>query len=143
MINSSTTTGVSVWCFAVLLGCVLTVGCSQSVADYSSTPLSGSVKVKGTPIPQGEIYITPRAAAQGRGVNAPIVDGKYSFEQAPLGEVLVSFHAMRDTGRTYYSEQAGKEMSELESLIPVRYELGMPLMITDGMGTHDFDLEGQ
>jgi hypothetical protein len=141
MINSSTTLDVSVRCFAALLACALTVGCSRPAADYSSTPLSGSVKVKGTPIPHGEIYIAPRGAGQGRGVNAPIVDGKYSFEKAPLGEVLVSFHAMRDTGRTYYSEQAGKEMPELESLIPVRYELGVPLTITDGMGTHDFDLK--
>jgi hypothetical protein len=122
---------------------VMICGCGKSEKEYPSTPLEGTVSVDGALIAQGTISISPTQSDQGKGTQAPIVDGKYSFEKAPLGKVIVSFEATQETGRTYFSEQAGKELPEIHSLIPSRYELGVPLTITAGMAAQHFALENR
>lgn len=122
------------------LMCLLMAGCG-SETSYPSTPLTGTIQVDGQPIGEGLFQIVPTKADQGRGVQAEIKEGRYVVEKAPLGPVVIILTARRKTGRMTHSSYSNASVPEMESLIPGRYASGIPLTVTDGMGTQDFRLE--
>jgi hypothetical protein len=110
-------------------------------ASIPSTPLAGTIQIDGEPIAEGLLQIIPTKAEQGTGVTAEIKDGKYSVEKAPLGPVIVMLTASRKTDRMTRASYSDELVPEVESLIPGRYASGIPLNITAGIGTQDFNLE--
>ncbi len=99
------------------------------------------MSVDGQPITTGTIEIVPRRSGQGKGVSAPIVDGKYTLEKAPLGPVIAMLVAERETGRMVKSPYGEQMSREMQSLIPSRYASGIPLEIVADKATQDFKLE--
>jgi hypothetical protein len=116
------------------------LGCS-SKSSYRSTPLTGTIKVDGEPIPEGLLQIIPTKGDQGSGVNTEIKDGKYALERAPLGPVIVMLTANRKTNRMTRASYSDELVPEIESLIPSQYTSGIPLDISEGIGTQDFNLQ--
>lgn len=87
--------GLGIW-----IGLLLVVGGGCRQASFPSAALEGSVTVDGTAIDQGTISFTPLDSGAGTTVIAEVQGGRYRAEQVPLGNVLVGFQAMRETGET-------------------------------------------
>ncbi len=127
---------VSRLCVLMALFWVVGGGCQPS--GYPSAALEGSVTVDGTAIDQGTISFTPLDSGAGTSVIAEIRGGRYRAEQVPLGNVLVGFQAMRETGETFM--EFGVEVPQTESLIPDKYATGIEIRVESEGGEQDFEL---
>ncbi len=116
---------------------VTVVGCGEQQDSYPSARVTGRVTVDGEAIAEGSINFYPKRSGQGPTVAADIVDGVYTAEQVPLGDVLVQFMATRETGRMIPG--SGTDVPEVLSIIPTKYQSGVELSIT-GDSEHDFEL---
>lgn len=126
---------------AALCSFVLLTGCDGGRTIYPSAKLEGAVSVAGEPVTDGLIMFMPQQQGRGSGVKAAIKDGCYSADNVPLGNVLVTFNAMQETGRMVESPSSpGKLMPERIDLIPEKYRSGMAVEVKAGDNKRDFEL---
>lgn len=93
--------------FAVSL---LIIGCGGDKGGKPKTGanVSGTVTYKGKPLPMGRVHMITDGGEQQSG---PIVDGKYTVEEAPLGTVKV-------TVLTQFLKDEYRENSEIVKMDP-------------------------
>jgi hypothetical protein len=125
-------------CAAVLI-CLTLAGCGHEGAT-GGAKLTGQVSLDGAPLAKGSVLFMPQAKG-GESVQpatAEIVDGKYACPGVPLGKVLVTFVSTRETGKmiTDYSEP----YAEVVSVIPPKYQSGLPLDVAGDKSGVDFVL---
>jgi hypothetical protein len=126
---------------AALCGLLLSAGCGGGKVDYPAAKLEGAVTVAGKPLADGLIMFMPQERGRGSGVRAPIKNGRYSADKVPLGEVLVTFNALQETGRKVESViSPGKPLPEQVDLIPEQYRSGIALEVTGDKANQDFSL---
>jgi hypothetical protein len=113
----------------------LTSGCSS---NYAGVNLTGQITVDGAPIEDGFISITPSEGNRGIGVRVPITNGSYKAKHVPIGKAMVSFTAVKKTGKKIIV--MGVESDEQISVIPDKYKEGMETEITADQQTLDFEL---
>jgi len=122
-------------CSALLVMSV--TGCG---VGYKNTDLTGQVSVDGVPIDDGFLSMTPAEGSNGNGVRVPIRNGKYNARAVPVGQVRVSFTAVKKTGKKTKG-MMGEEIDEQISLIPEAYNAGMTVNVTLGLKNLDFPLK--
>lgn len=137
------TTSASAWKKSLVLATltVAAVGCGQKTPDYPSARLEGTVKIDGKPLAEGLIMLLPVDTGCGSGVKATIKDGQYAIAKAPRGNVLVTFGAMRATGRMVTSPLSSKPLPEQINLIPAQYRSGIAIQVQGDKNDQDFDLK--
>jgi hypothetical protein len=125
--------------------CSMAVGLSVLLAyggcggrGAATARLEGTITVNGQPVTKGIVSFAPLKPDHGRGSTATIVDGRYSVRDAPTGKVRVSFHAVKDTGRTV--TQFGKPYPEVIDIIPDKYRAGLEIEVGGDMTNQDFNL---
>lgn len=119
--------------------CLALTGCGHEGAS-GGAKLTGQVLLDGAPLASGSVQFMPQAKG-GESVqpaSAEIVNGQYECAHVPLGKVLVTFVSTRETGRmiTDYSEP----YPEVVSVIPPRYQAGLPLEVAGDKSGVDFPL---
>ncbi|MDR0609339.1 MAG: YgdI/YgdR family lipoprotein [Planctomycetaceae bacterium] len=119
----------------VLLSVFFTTGCGS---NYVGVNLTGKITVDGTPIEDGFISITPSEGNRGVGVRVPISNGNYAAKNVPAGKAMVSFTAVKKTGKKV--TVMGVESDEQVSVIPDKYKEGMETEIATDQQTLDFEL---
>jgi hypothetical protein len=123
---------------AVVAWQLLTIaGCSGS--SYPATDLKGSVSVAGTTATQGGITFTPLAANRGKGVFAPIVNGRYEAKHVAVGATHVTFRLTKETGRTI--EIYGRTAPEVVNIVPPKYAGGVPIEVRAEDVEKNFELD--
>jgi hypothetical protein len=111
--------------------------------DYPAARLAGSVRIAGQPIAEGRIHFMPNPGTPGLPVTAEVSAGKYIAEDVPLGSVVVTFSAVKETGKQVREQvrEAGRDpYPEYVSIIPEKYVQGVPLNVTGDNDAQDFDL---
>lgn len=126
------------------MAALLTAGCSQD-DGMNRKPLSGTVTVDGTPIPNGSISFEPLSSG-GLGSGAMIQSGKYSIEQKdglPPGKYRVRITG--NDGKQFASSPGtlpGDEdmPAETKELVPAEWNASSDkdIEVTDG-GPNQFD----
>jgi hypothetical protein len=120
---------------AVLFSALLTAGCGS---NYVGVNLTGKIMVDGTPIEDGFISITPLEGNRGVGIRVPISNGNYKAKNVPVGKAMVSFTAVKKTGKKV--TVMGVESDEQVSVIPDKYKEGLETEIVADQQTLDFEL---
>ncbi len=135
--------GIRAFAVVTLLGGILLLGsgCGGGPA-YPATDLEGAVSVSGKPIEKGAITFTPKDMSKGQPVGSPIIDGKYSAKAVPLGQVVVTFNAMRDTGKTIPAS-GSTPVPLLENMVPKKYRQGTEINVVQGQKEQNFDLQSK
>jgi hypothetical protein len=128
-----------VWIAVFLVAGVVTSGCNR--LSYTTTDVSGTITISGAPASEGGVTFTPLAAHRGKGVFAPLVNGRYEAKQVAVGPTRVTFRLTKETGRTV--EVYGKQAPELESIVPPKYVQGLEVEISPRETTRDFELDGK
>jgi hypothetical protein len=126
-------------CGASALGSISLAGCRPSEPVYPSAKLEGDVRIGAEPIKSGRVHFTPSSGAAGVPVTADIVDGRYVAEKVPLGNVVVTFTAVKDTGKLI-REGDRQPYPELVNIIPGKYLQGIPLDVTADNSAQNFEL---
>ena len=124
--------------FGAALHVVAAVGC---VGKHPTTDLEGMVTVDGQAAAKGGLTFTPLAANQGKGVFAPIANGRYQAKGVALGKTRVSFLLTKETGRM--QNVYGRDVPELVNVLPPKYDAGMGIEIEPGQMSRDFELRSQ
>ncbi|MDR2643710.1 MAG: hypothetical protein LBC74_13055 [Planctomycetaceae bacterium] len=122
----------------VLLFVVLLLSGCLSGSSYQTTDLDGVVTIDGVPVNDGMLSFAPTSGAGGRGVRTNIVAGKYTAKKVPVGEVDVTFTAVKKTGKKF--QAMGVEVDEQISIVPEKYKEGIKIEIITGQKKHDFIL---
>lgn len=117
---------------------ILIAGCGEAGVDGAT--VDGAVTIDGTPIADGSLEFIPQQEGSGPAAGAQIVDGRYTADQVPLGQVRVIIRATKKTGRmvTDYSEPYEEEVS----IVPSRYAAGEVIEVSGNM-SRDFALTSQ
>ena len=63
------------------------LGCSEPSVDSNRTTVAGAVTFDGKPLPAGKVLF--ESSEKGIATTAPIKDGSYSTDRAPIGKVAV------------------------------------------------------
>jgi hypothetical protein len=130
---------------AVLIALSLMVGCNAGKATGPVAHWQGKVTINGEPIPsdaRGRIMFVPSSTGSNRNAKPAIVEivnSRYDAPDVPIGPLTVTFDIMRLTGREIPRE-GGPPIQESESLVPEEHRNGVPVNVTEGAETHDFDL---
>jgi hypothetical protein len=103
----------------------------------------GTVTVDGQPLPgdaTGSITFRPIGSGTARAVTVPIENGSYDSPQTPKGTVRAIFGITRPTGEARFDERAGREIAELESIVPEKSAQGVDIEVTGNNADGNFDL---
>jgi hypothetical protein len=115
------------------------VACAPAAPEYPAARLAGNVRIGGEPITAGRVHFMPTAGTAGVPVTAEISAGQYVAEGVPLGSNVVTFSAVKETGKAV--QEPGREpYPEFASIIPAKYSQGIPLHVAGDNETQDFDL---
>ncbi|MBN2294153.1 MAG: hypothetical protein JXM70_17130 [Pirellulales bacterium] len=133
------TANASILVIAIATVSLLAVcGCDAPSSQHATINLTGTVKVNGAAVEQGRIRFNPTKPDQAEAAEGPISDGHYKVDNAPVGNVLVTFVGLKKTGRTV--EMFGKKAEETVNIIPTKYSRGLSVTI-NGDGNRNFDLK--
>ena len=138
--------------FVVLCALVSAIGCSKS-DGLPRKAISGTVKLDGQPLANGNIQFIPTAAdASGMAITASgmIANGSYAIaqEQGPLPGTYKVF-ITADSGQLADEEAdpgAAPKAQTNKDLVPAKYNSNTELEIivtADGSTTFDFDLSSK
>ena len=127
---------------AALAGCSGDTGPTDAVARV---PVSGSVTMDGTPLPQGTIQFVPAKGSSAVTVVTEITDGKYAFDRTSgpsPGKYLVSV-STRVAPKLKEGEAPGGTPKLPPETIPAQYNAKTKLEaeIKEGASTQDFALK--
>lgn len=111
-------------------------GCSSG-QRYQTTNLEGVVTIDGEAVNDGMMSFS-HTAGGGTGVRANVVAGKYTAKKVPVGNVNVTFTAVKKTGKKV--QAMGLEVDEQVSIIPPQYKEGITIEVVSGQKTHNFIL---
>lgn len=117
----------------------LVTGCGGGL---ETTSVSGTVTIKGEPIPadaEATITFATKEGDEELSTTVPITGGKYESPETPQGSVLVTF-AIFELGPPQVSDRTGQEYREQISLVPADKAGGQTVDITEATGNLDFDL---
>ena len=130
-------------------GLLLQTGCGESVSSHPTVKLAGQVSVAGQPIDEGRISFFPVTKSAKEGVNAadgggqadscPIAAGGYQVARVPKGKVLVTFSAIRETGKIVHEHD--HDFPERVSIIPPKCQAGIEIQMDADNAALDFDLK--
>lgn len=124
------------------LCCILVAvtGC-DSGRRPGTARLEGSITIDGQPPPAGAIgSISFRPTGKGQPTSAQIVNGKYKCDDVPVGDVVVFFQLVQETGRMV--SEGGRSYPELRNLVSSKHDNGMNLNVSDDNSSQDFELVG-
>lgn len=125
----------------VACGLLMMCGCGRPAKPNCPTiKLTGVVKVDGVAVEQGRIRFSPTLPDQASAAEGVIAAGNYVVENAPVGNIRVTFIGTKKTGRTV--ELFGQKTEESVNVIPARYSRGLCVTV-DADGTRDFNLTSQ
>ncbi|EAQ79744.1 hypothetical protein [Blastopirellula marina] len=125
--------------YVARIGIMLLVGVGAGCSENPKSPIvHGTVTIDGQVIADGLITFTPLESGTGTSSSTVIKDGQYRAVDVSRGRVLVRFHAMKETGKTYL--EFGKEFPETVSIIPRKYEIGEEMTVSEGETIRDFEL---
>jgi hypothetical protein len=106
-----------------VLAAAVCLGCGSSGPQRFS--IGGTITFDGSPVPDGEILLTPDAATGGPTVAGHIENGEYFIpeKRGPLaGKYKVAISAERKTGRKVSANMIGNETTDqYEQYLPPRY----------------------
>jgi hypothetical protein len=128
-----------------LLACAtLLLGVAGCGSNSNTARLSGTVTLNGQPLPDNmeapTIMFQALETGKGKGMSAPIVDGKYDAKEVPKGNVKVYFNLSQWTGEMI-QEGAGTPFKEMQNLVPAAYASGIDLTVDVNNSAQDFDLK--
>ncbi|UUO08909.1 hypothetical protein M4951_11465 [Blastopirellula sp. J2-11] len=125
--------------YVARIGIMLLIGFGAGCSENPKSPIVlGKVTIDGKAIADGLITFTPLESGMGTSSSAVIKDGQYRADDVSVGRVLVRFHAMKETGKTYL--EFGKEYPETVSIIPRKYDIGEEITVPEGETIRDFEL---
>ena len=127
---------------AALLAVAVVVGCGSGGSSRPTAHLQGSVSIGGQPVPdnaEASITFKPTASGQARSTSALISKGKYDAPDVPTGPVTVYISIQQPTGRQV-TENVSRPYDEFRSLVPAKYEGGVPLKVEGDNDEQNFDL---
>ena len=119
--------------------CPLVTGCMEPGPDYPHAKISGAVTLDGANVESGRVNFMPTAGVKGQPVSADIVDGRYSQDDVPLGNVTVTFNITKDTGEMI-TEGDREPYPKIVSIVPAHYAQGISLNVTGDNAAQDFAL---
>lgn len=123
----------------------LTAGCGRSAHNESVAKLTGNVTIGGKPLPddaEGSLIFSPAAQGEAPPVQAKLVAGHYESPSVPKGQVLVTFHIARLTGKMLKSSPNDVHPTpERIDLVPQASRAGMRIEVTGDNPQQDFNLE--
>ena len=122
-----------------LFFCLTFAACGQSRPEYPAARLAGNVRISGEPIAQGRVHFMPQPGTAGVPVTAEISAGQYVADAVPLGNNVVTFTAVKETGKSIQEEDRDP-YPEFVSIIPAEYSQGIPLTVASDNEAQDFDL---
>jgi hypothetical protein len=115
-------------------------GCGGSKPSYPSARLEGKVTIDGQPVAEGRVVFMPQGSGSAQPTQAAISEGRYLAPDVPQGKVLVRFIASKKTGKVTPIPNSNDKIEEVVSIIPAKYEQGMPLEVTGDNPSQDFAL---
>jgi len=125
---------------------LLVPGCF-GFSDPNHVGVYGTVKLDGTPIPEGTVSFIPGPATKGPTAGAPIAKGAYNISRSgpAIGKYRIEIKAMRKTGKKVEAgtpAPPGTMMDEIEQYIPAKYNTKSELVFEFKRGNNkaDFDL---
>ena len=130
-----------------ILVCILTlavvVGCGKSSNKGPTVKWSGTVTIEGQPLPsnaQGQIIVKGNSSSgASRGDQAEIVNGSYSLQNVPKGEVTVSFDIFT-TSPAKDPMDAERGVMDTTNLVPDRWMKGVVDTADKNDSAKNFDL---
>ncbi len=127
-------------CMLVL---AVVVGCGKSSNKGPTVKWSGTVTINGQPIPsdaQGQIIVQSNSSTgASRGDQAEIVNGAYSLNNVPQGEVTVSFDIFTTTPAKDPMD-AERGVMDTTNLVPDRWSQGVVDTADKNDSAKNFDL---
>jgi hypothetical protein len=128
------------WCCYVA-GLLLLCGCAGSEPS-----ISGTVKLGGKPLAEGDIQFIPIEGTSGPDAGAEIRDGKYKVVQKGLagGKYRVSIRGYKQSGKWVQDPLIGPPVKEIVQIVPEKYHGEKSTLvreITRGANPLDFELE--
>ncbi len=129
------------WLLTVLGGmCLLAIGCGSG---SSTASVSGNVTIGGKPIPgdteAGITFFKDVAEGEDIKVSVPITDGHYESPETPTGDVR-AFISVTRLGPPKMNKRLNMETRETISLVPGKYDTGIPVQIDGDTTDQNFDL---
>ena len=138
--------GLTVVCLA---GLFLSIGCTKPTGPNQGN-VSGTVKLDGKPVEQGNILFTPAEGVKGTVTGGEIKDGQYKLadkKAAALGQNRVEIRALRKSGKMVPKPMApqGEMVEELVEAVAPRFNNDSKLKfeIKPGDNTANFDVESK
>ena len=125
-------------CLAALLA---PSGCGDAASKHAAARLEGAVRIGGQPVQKGFVQFMAQGKGQAPPVSAEISDGRYRADDVPLGPVRAIISATRKTGRMI--EEYSQPYEEEVSIVPPKYQAGIPLNVTGDNLTQDFLLDAR
>jgi hypothetical protein len=138
-------------CWAFLVAAAGLLGLAAGCGGPPTGNVSGAIKYKDKPLTAGVVTFIN---TDGKSWSGPIVDGKYSVDKAPVGEVKISVQVpTATTGRTAdFIAKYPKEAKSAESYkkvepvaIPPHFAdpntSNLKYTVVSGNQTHDLDLK--
>ncbi len=130
-----------------ILVCMLTlavvVGCGSGSKKGPTVKWSGTVTINGQPLPdnaQGQIVVQCNSSTgASRGDQGEIVNGAYSLDNVPQGEVTVSFD-IYTTAPAKDPMDAERGVMETTNLVPDRWTKGVVDTADKNDSAKNFDL---
>ena len=130
-----------------ILVCMLTlavvVGCGSGAKKGPTVKWSGTVTIEGQPLPsnaQGQIVVqSANATGASRGDQADIVNGSYSLQSVPKGEVTVSFN-IYTTAPAKNQSDAERGLEDTTNIVPDRWLQGVVDTADKNDSAKNFDL---
>ncbi|MBR5711566.1 MAG: hypothetical protein IKX40_12485 [Thermoguttaceae bacterium] len=126
-----------------LLMFAVVVGCGSGSKKGPTVKWSGTVTINGQPLPsnaQGQIVVTSNSnTGASRGDQAEIVNGAYSLQNVPQGEVTVSFD-IYTTAPAKDPMDAERGVMDTTNLVPDRWMQGVVDTADKNDSAKNFDL---
>ena len=126
-----------------LLMFAVDVGCGKSSTKGPTVKWSGTVTIEGQPLPSnahGQIIVQGNSSTgASRGDQAEIVNGSYSLQSVPKGEVTVSFN-IYTTAPSKDPMDAERGVEETTNIVPDRWTQGVVDTADKNDSSKNFDL---
>ena len=126
-----------------MLAFSVVLGCGGKPSKGPTVKWSGTVTIEGQPIPgnaQGQIIVNSNSATgASRGDQAEIVNGSYTLNNVPKGEVMVSFD-IYTTAPAKDPSDAERGVMDTTSIVPERWTQGVADTADKNDSAKNFDL---